>query len=102
VYPLEKLRELREEVDDLAHDDDTELHALALPPECLYDELQGNLLESAVNYAVLNDGSVELSYFFEVLRGILMQEAVFVEEGVEHASVYLLLLFEIRASELLH
>jgi hypothetical protein len=102
MYPLEKLRELREEVYDLPHDNDAELHSLALATEGLHDELQGDLLESAVNDAVLDNGSVELSYLLEVLGGILMQEAVFVEEGMEHASVYLLLLFKIRASELLH
>ena len=102
MYPLEKLRELWEQVNDLADYNDAELHTLALTTEGLYDEFQGDLLESAVNDAVLDNGSVELSYLLEVLGGILMQEAVFVEEGVEHASVYLLLLFKVRASELLH
>jgi hypothetical protein len=31
-----------------------------------------------------------------------VQKAVFVEQGVEHAGVYLLLFFKLRASELLH
>jgi len=102
MYPLEKLRELWEQVNDLADYNDAELHTLALTTEGLYDEFQGDLLESAVNDAVLDNGSVELSYLLEVLGGILMQEAVFVEEGVEHASVYLLLFFKVRASEFLH
>jgi len=44
VDPIEKLRELRQQVDDLADDNDAELHALALASESLHHEFQGNLL----------------------------------------------------------
>jgi hypothetical protein len=62
VDPLEELRELGQQVDDLPDYDDTELHSLALPSEGLDHKLKGDLLQGAVDDAVLDDGAVELGY----------------------------------------
>lgn len=102
VYSLEKLRELRQQIYNLAHYNDTELHPLALAPEGFNNELQCYFLQSAIDNPVLDDRSVELRYLLEVLSRVLVQEAVLIEEGMQHASIYLLFLFDVGASELLH
>lgn len=62
VYVLEEGRELGQHVKELSDRDDSKLLALALPPYSFEGEFKGNVLQSAIYNAMLNDSSKELSY----------------------------------------
>lgn len=102
IYAIEELRELWQELHDLADDDNTKLHPLALTAECLYHEFQGNVLQSPIDDLVLDYGSIQFGYLLKILKGVLVQKAILIEEAVEHAGVDLLLLLVLRVAESLH
>ena len=102
IYTIEELRELWQELHDLADDDYAKLHPLALTAECLDHELQGNVLQGPIDNLVLDYRSIEFGYLLKILKGVLMQEAILIEEAVKHASVNLLLFLLLRVAEFLH
>ena len=102
VYPVEERGKRRQKLHYVPDYNDPELHSLAVPPEGLYDELERDVLERAVDDLVLDDGAVEFRDLLQVLHRVLVQEAVLVEEAVEHAGVDLLVFLHFRGTETLH
>ena len=95
VNTLEELWELGEQVDYLTDDYHTELHSLAFASESFNYELESYFLQGAVDDPVLDYCTVELGYLLEILSWILVQEAVLVKQGMQHAGVDLLLFFNL-------
>lgn len=93
VNTFEELWELREQVDYLTDDYHAELHSLAFASESFHYKLESYFLQGAVDDPVLDYCTVELGYLLEILSWILVQEAVLVKQGMQHAGVDLLLFF---------
>lgn len=102
VDVFQKLRESWKHVEEWLYHDDTELLSTVVTSEGFVNKLQGNILKYTVQKVVLDDGSEKLCNLGEVLRWISMQEPVLIEEAMEHACVYLLLLYNLRFFKILH
>ena len=82
IDPFEEVRELREQVDDLADDNHTKLHSLALSSESLDHEFESYLLQGAIYDPILYDCTIELGYLLQILDWVLVEETVLVEKTV--------------------
>lgn len=87
---FEKLFELRQHVKELFDGDYAKLLPFAFSSKSFEGKLQCNVLESAVYYLVLDQGSKYSGSLLQVRLGVAVQESVLVEKTVEHAGVYFL------------
>lgn len=102
VDVLEEFWKLWQAIEERLDNDDSKLLSPTIPPKCLNDKLQRNVLEDPVQQIVFDDGSEKLGYLRQVLLRIPMQKPVLIEEAVKHARIYLLLLDLLRLLEGLH
>ena len=99
---MELLGELRQAVEELFDDNDTEALSASLATEGFDDELESDVLQDVVKQLVLDNGTEQFGNLFQVLLRILVQETVLIKQTVKHASVDLLLLDDLRLFEVLH
>lgn len=99
---LELSREFRKAVKEFFDYDNSKALAFSFSSEGFNYEFKRNVLQDAVKQFVLNDGSKEFGNLLQVLLGVAVQESVFVEQAVKHASVDLLLLHNLWLPEILH
>ena len=98
---LELPWEVWQAVEELFDDYDTKHQSLTIPSKSLYDELEGNALQNRVEEIILDDGSKKLCDLLKVGLRIFVQEAVFIEQSMEHTGVDFLLFDNLRLLEIL-
>jgi hypothetical protein len=86
----------------IADNYDAKVLSFSLASEGVTDELESDVLEDGVKKSILNDSAEKLGDFFQILRWVLVQEAVLVEKSMQHAGIDLLLLDNLRFLEPLH
>ena len=101
VNLLELFGELGQALQELLYNNDSKHEALAIPTESLDHKFQSNSLKDVIEQAILDNCSEEFGNFSEIYMGVLVQESVFVEESMKHASVNLLLFDNLRFLEAL-
>jgi hypothetical protein len=79
VDVCEELLELRQHVEELSDSDNSKLLAFPFSSNSLKCKLKSNILQSAINNTMLDDSTKELSYLFQILLGISMQESVLIK-----------------------
>ena len=101
VNLLELFWKVWQALSKLFYDDNAKHEPLAIAPERLNHELEGDTLQHIVEEAVLDDGTEELGDLCQVDVRIFVEEPVLVEEAMQHAGVDLLFFDYLRFLEIL-